>query len=181
MAERKGDWAQTYTGKRFWPLDPSVEDVDLRDIAHSLAYQCRFNGHSIDFYSVAQHSILVSRMVGQEQGLAALFHDAAEAYTGDIVAPLKRFLPPEFRQIESQIEEIILRYFGITNVNHAEIKLADKRALVTEMRDLMTRPPAKWNEDGIYEPHPEKIVPLSPREAEGAFLRRYKELKQKYE
>ncbi len=176
MSERKGDWAQTYTGKQFWPLDPLAREIDLKDIAHSLGYQCRFNGHSLQFYSVAQHSVLVSRLVSREQSLAALFHDAAESYTGDLIRPLKKFLPREFKEIESQIEKQIYLAFGITNVNEEEIKLADNIALMTEMRDVMAKPPVRWNEEGLYQPHPEKIIPLGPDEAGEFFIRRYKEL-----
>lgn len=181
MNDRKGAWAQTYTGKQFWPLDPKPEEVNLKDIAHALASQCRFNGHSINFYSVAQHCVLVSKIVNPEQALAALFHDASESYTGDIVSPLKKFLPPEFKEIELKIEKVIFGYFGINpeKVDHKEIKLADKIALVTEMRDVMGKPPEKWEEDGVFEPHHEKIIPLMPKEAERLFLDRYKELRPK--
>jgi 5'-deoxynucleotidase YfbR-like HD superfamily hydrolase len=176
--ERKGDWAQTFTGKQFWPLDPKAEEVDLMDIAHSLASQPRFNGHCITFYSVAQHSVLVSKIVPPSQALAALFHDASESYTGDIISPLKRFLPPEFKQIELNIDHAIFKKFNIDieTIDHAAIKKADKIALVTEMRDVMEKPPKKWNEDGLFEPSPEKIIPLPPQEAEKLFLERYEEL-----
>ena len=179
MTNRKGDWAQTYTGKQFWPLDPLAKEVDLRDIAHSLGYQCRFNGHSLQFYSVAQHSVLVSRLVSREQSLAALFHDAAEAYTGDLIRPLKKFLPKEFKQMESQIESVIYDAFKIKNVNEEEIKLADNIALITEMRDVMAKPPVKWNEEGLYKPHSERIIPLGPDEAGQLFIKRYNKLRKK--
>jgi uncharacterized protein len=175
--ERKGDWAQTYTGKQFWPLDPKVEEINIEDIAHSLANQCRFNGHSLQFYSVAQHCVLVSKIVKSNQSLAGLFHDASETYTGDIVSPLKRFLPKEFKEIETKIEEIIFQKFGITNVDHKAIKEADKIALVTEMRDVMGAPPKKWNEADLFTPHPEKIIALEPKKAKQLFLERYRELK----
>ncbi len=175
---RKGGWAQTYTGKQFWPLDPRNEDVNLRDIAHSLANQCRFNGHSIQFYSVAQHCVLVSKIVNPKQALAALLHDAAESYVGDLVSPLKKNLPEEFKKIEEKIEGVIFEHFklNIGNIDHAEIKSADKIALVTEMRDVMGEPPEKWEEDGVFEPLSEKIISLMPEEAEQLFLERYKEL-----
>src|SRR3989344_7499081 len=165
--ERKGAWAQTFTGKQFWPLDPRSEEVNLTDIAHSLAQQPRFNGHSIKFYSVAQHSVLVSKIVSPSQSLAALFHDASEAYTGDIISPLKRFLPPEFKHIEIKIENTIFEKFNIDpdKVDHKEIKNADKIIIVTEMRDVMEKPPQKWDEDGLFDPLPEKIIPLAPKDA----------------
>lgn len=58
---RRGDWLQTYTGRQYWPLDPRPEDVDLRDIAHALSQLCRYGGHTLFFYSVAEHSVLLSR------------------------------------------------------------------------------------------------------------------------
>jgi 5'-deoxynucleotidase YfbR-like HD superfamily hydrolase len=181
MMERKGDWAQIYSGKKFWPLDPKPEEVDINDIAHSLAFQCRFNGHTIPFYSIAQHSVLVSKIVSPEQALAGLFHDASETYTGDIVSPLKKFLPPAFKEIEKAIEEVIFEHFGIKDINHSEIKKADKIALFTEMRDLMENRPDKWDDEDLFEPHPEKIVALSPEKAEQEFLERYEELIKKRE
>jgi len=177
--ERKGAWAQTFTGKQFWPLDPRPDEVNLIDIAHSLAQQPRFNGHSLKFYSIAQHSVLVSKIVHPSQALPALFHDASEAYTGDIISPSKKFLPPEFKQIEIKIENVIFKKFNIDpeTVDHKDIKKADKIILVTEMRDVMEKPTQKWDEDGVFEPLAEKIIPLSPEDAEKLFLERYEELK----
>jgi len=177
--DRKGDWAQIYSGEKFWPLDPKPEEVNITDIAHSLAFQCRFNGHSNSFFSIAQHSVFVSKIVPPKQALAGLLHDAAEAYTGDIVTPLKRFLPPEFGEIEKTIEKAIFAHFKIENINSFEIKKADKIALFTEMRDLMKKPHSSWNDVDSYTPHPDKIIPLSPEEAEKQFLERFRELTQK--
>lgn len=174
--ERKGDWSQIYSGKKFWPLDPRPEEVDINDIAHSLAFQCRFNGHCNSFFSIAQHSVFVSKIVPLEQALAGLLHDAPETYVGDIVSPLKKCLPPQFKEIEKEIEKVIFEKFNITNANHAEIKKADMIALFTEMRDLMKSPPSKWNNADLYPPHPDKIIPLSPEEAKKEFLERFYEL-----
>jgi len=171
-----GDWAQIYTGKKFWILDPKEEGIDIKDIAHSLALQCRFNGHCKNFYSIAQHSILVSKLVPEDQALAALLHDAAEAYIGDIISPLKKFLP-KFKKIELKIEKIIFEKFGVKNLNQKEIKKADNIALVTEKRDLMINLIEKWAEEENYKPNPEKIIPLNPEESEKKFLERFEELK----
>lgn len=175
---RKGDWAQIYSGKKFWTLDPKPEEVDINDIAHSLALQCRFNGHTNSFYSIAQHSVLVSKIVNPKQAFAGLFHDASEAYTGDLISPLKRFLPPVFKEIEKRIESAIFQHFNINEeeVDHKEIKRADKISLFTEMRDLMKKPPEKWGDEDLFEPHHEKIIPLMPNEAKELFLKRFEEL-----
>ena len=176
--KRKGDWMQTYTGKKFWPLDPRAEDVDIKDITHSLALQCRFNGHCKEFYSVAQHSVFVSKLVKESEALAALLHDSAEAYFGDIISPLKLFLP-NVKKIEERLISVIFQHFNIKNYNKGEIIRADKIALYTEMRDLMGEPPKKWSgvEDYLSLLSELNIIPLGPKESEMLFLQRYSELK----
>lgn len=87
----------TYSG-RILDLDfIESKDVCIADIAHSLAYQCRFNGHTSSFYSVAEHSVLLadlvqvdSRVQNLTRRMAALLHDSAEAYIGDITSPVRR-------------------------------------------------------------------------------------------
>ena len=175
MKKRPGDWSQVFTGKKFWPLDPNIDEVDIKDISHSLALQCRFNGHCENFYSIAQHSVLVSKLVPKDQALAALLHDASEAYIGDIIRPLKKFLP-KFKKIELKIEKVIFEKFGVKNANQEEIKKADNIALITERRDLMKNSPGKWKEEKDYKPSSEKIIAVGPEEAEKKFLERFKEL-----
>jgi uncharacterized protein len=168
--ERKGDWMQTYTGKKFWPLDPRAEDVDIEDIAHSLALSCRFNGHCNVFYSVAQHSVFVSELVPSER-LAALLHDSTEAYFGDIIRPIKRDLVG-IEEIEGNLRRAISEHFGIGRYNKEDIAHADNVALYTEMRDLMGKPPETWKEFECYHrllPE-QKIIPLGPQESEMLFL-----------
>jgi hypothetical protein len=110
-------WLQTFTGKKIDLINPSREMVDIEDISHSLSMICRYNGHCRDFYSVAEHSVMVEAMGSQillrreaernsgkfsappkptseivQQSLAMLLHDAAEAYIGDLTTPLKQGL-----------------------------------------------------------------------------------------
>src|SRR5688572_18527016 len=92
---RVGDWILTATGRSFWPLDPRADEICIDDIAQALAKVCRFGGHCCDFYSVAQHSVLVAHLVERSHpqlALHALLHDAAEAYLGDFTQPLKPYL-----------------------------------------------------------------------------------------
>lgn len=93
MNERKGDWIQTYTGRQFWPLDPKPEEVCIEDIAHALSQQCRYAGHTIRFYSVAQHSVEIALRVPRAAALWGLLHDAAEAYLVDLPRPVKYLMP----------------------------------------------------------------------------------------
>lgn len=175
---RKGDWIQTYKQRQFWPLDPRSEDIDIEDIAHSLSLICRFGGHCNEFYSVAQHSVLVSTMVRESESLVGLLHDGTEAYIGDVVRPLKKDLP-NFQEIERHIERIIFDHFGITYYDKEEIKRADNIALFTEMRDLMNEPPKIWKQIGEYLPLllDKKITPINSKESERLFLKRYEELR----
>jgi hypothetical protein len=104
-------WMQTFTGKLVDVEHPCPDDVDVQDIAHALSMTCRFGGHCRDFYSVAEHSVLVelsappvnpewdeetssetNHLHYRKSRLALLLHDAAEAYVGDLVTPVKKIL-----------------------------------------------------------------------------------------
>jgi uncharacterized protein len=176
MPDRIGDWMQTYDGVQFWPLDPHPSEIYLVDIAHALSNQCRFAGHCSSFYSVAQHSVLVSHIVPAQDAAWALLHDAAEAYLVDLPRPLKGY--SQLGSIYTQIEEVLMlcicERFGLSPVRPESIKLADDVALMTEKRDLMPNCPQKWRETAS--PIEQPIIPLSPMEAEGAFLLRANEL-----
>ena len=166
-------WIQTSMGRAFYPLKPRAQDVDIRDIAHSLSLLCRFNGHCRQFYSVAQHSVQVSRMVSPEHALWGLLHDAAEAYISDLPRPVKSQIPA-FSELEDSLLEVVLGVFGLQMPIPAPVKHADLVLLATEKRDLMAPEPDKW---GLgVQPLPEPIVPLAPHDAERAFLNRFQEL-----
>lgn len=185
MSDRIGDWMQTASGRRFYPLDPRPEEVFIEDIAHALSMICRFGGHCDPFYSVAEHSVRVSVLVGEMGGphmaLAALLHDAAEAYIGDMIRPLKR--QPQmaaFGYIETLIANVIDARFGTSQVDAAErIEWADGILLATECRDLCggQRAGAWWTPQ-MRPAHPlnERIVPWDPIVARACFIDRFAEL-----
>lgn len=174
---RKGDWMQTYTGLQFWPIDPMAAEVRIEDIAHSLANQCRFAGHCNEFYSVAQHSVLVSHVVPQEDALWGLLHDATEAYLVDLPRPVKRFsaMGELYRDIEKRLTLVICEAFGLPPNEPASVKAADDVLLMTEKRDVMGPTPAKWRETS--EPLDERITPIDPASAKREFLIRFAELR----
>lgn len=153
MTDRHHAWMQTYTGKQFFPLDPTGSDLDIVDIAHALSNVCRFNGHASRHYSVAEHSILVALHVANDDErpdaqtvLAALLHDASEAYLCDIPRPLK--MMPEmapYREMEARLEHAIAARFGLPCQMPEIVKRHDMRALATEYRDLVPVKGAPWN------------------------------------
>ena len=167
------NWIQTFTRRHFTPLDPKPGDVDIRDIAHSLSLQCRFNGHCRTFYCVADHSVRVSRIVPDHDALWGLMHDAAEAYLTDLPRPVKRQLTV-FGDIEDKVLEVIAEVFGLQWPMPDSVHEADLRLLATEARDLMNVRPLDWGID--CETLQDTIEPLTPVEAEQAFLSRFNEL-----
>ena len=177
--KRKGNSIQTFTDKRFWPLDPRAEDVCIEDIAHALSNKCRFSGHTKEFYSVAQHSVIVSLACNPEDALWGLLHDASEAYLVDLPSPLK--ILPEFawfKKVERKVEIAICKHFNLSIQQPESTHYADKVALVTEKRDVM--PPASdWQMKYPHKPLDEKIICLQPAEAKKLFLDRYRELTSK--
>ena len=173
----RGDWMQTYTGKQFYALDPRPEDIDPHDIAHALSMQCRFNGHVKQFYSVAEHCILLSEAVSEENALWALLHDATEAYVGDLVRPLKKNLP-QYIAIEDKLMGVIAQRFGLSGEIPPEVHWADSRILLTERDALMNPSPHKWAVDDL-EPLPVQIPGWNPGTAEVLYLARLWELTDK--
>ncbi len=174
---RLGDWMQTFTGRQFWPLDPRAEEVALEDVAHSLAHQCRFAGHCRVFYSVAEHSVRVSRIVSPAAALWGLLHDASEAYLVDLPRPVKRHsaIGEHYCTAEALVQRAVCERFRLPLEEPAEIKNADNVVLMTEARDIMSAPPSPWREIAT-KPLDEVIVPWSPMEAKETFLRRFYEL-----
>lgn len=168
--DRTGDWIQTFTGRRFWPLDPRSAEVHIEDIAHSLAMQCRYAGHCVRFYSVAEHCVLLARHVSAENKLWALLHDASEAYLVDVPRPIKRFLTG-YGAAENDVMWSVCQRFGLADAMPAEVHEADGR-IISDERINLAPCEAEWG----YAPGPALGVALqywSPADAESQFLTAY--------
>jgi 5'-deoxynucleotidase YfbR-like HD superfamily hydrolase len=171
--QRIGDSFQLFSGKPFYPLDPRPRDICIEDIAHALSRICRFGGHCKQFYSVAQHSVMVSLIVPKQFALEGLLHDAAEAYVGDMVKPLKNTMP-DFEHAEFLIYAAVAAKFNVPPNISREVKQADHVMLATEARDLMHAEHPTWHKwISHITPLAGKIVPLSPIAAESLFRERY--------
>lgn len=168
----------TYSGRLVDVLNPKPGDIAPEDIAHALACTCRFNGHSREFYSVAQHSILVAEICGHPWGL---LHDAAEAYMGDIIRPLKGGLSlstahcvERWQSVEDRLLDVIAVRFGVTDLPDENLLAdADNQALATEIRDLID-PRAECLAGELArlpDPLPEPILPWIPCHAELEYRR----------
>ncbi len=154
---------------------PNPDQIDIQDIAHALAHICRFTGHTRWFYSVAQHSVLVSHIVPRDLALQGLLHDATEAYIGDVAAPLKAMLP-DYRALEARVEAAVAERFGLPLGMHDDVRHADLVLLATEKRDLMPATAAPWPVELSHQTLPYRIDPLGPEAARALFMQRFLEL-----
>lgn len=164
-------WISTYTGKRINPLAPDPDQICIEDIAHALSQLCRWTGHTRRFYSVAQHSVLVSGLSNPGHKLIGLLHDAPEAYITDLNRPLKNSTYMSgYRLVEQLLWNAIVEKFDLINIKiPQDVKKADDILMNTEARDLL--PDSSWiDADQTLEEH---IDPMSPVQAEAAFLLQY--------
>lgn len=180
---------ETYRGHAYDFRNPTSDMIEIDDIKHALSNMCRFAGHVSRFYSVAEHSVLVSRIVERYHGSRdaqriALFHDAHEAYVWDAPRPFKPLLGDAFKEYATLADRAVaLAIFGAPNRArdfHAEwIKRADNIALCAEREELMVAGPAEWEhgyEDVPPLPPLLDVAALPPLQAEYLFYDRALEL-----
>lgn len=142
--ERAGDFMQTATGRKFWPMDPRADEVFIEDIAHSLAMQTRYAGHCLRFYSVAEHSVLMARYLrqqGADVALFALLHDASEAYLVDVPRPVKPYLTG-YKAAEAKVMAAVCERFSLAKEMPAAVRDADDRIIADELANLV---PMDWH------------------------------------
>jgi 5'-deoxynucleotidase YfbR-like HD superfamily hydrolase len=176
-------WIETRSGRRFDVANPREEDVDIEDIALALAQTCRFGGHALRWISVAWHCVVVHDIMAtmrddREARLAALLHDAAETYVGDMPRPLKLAFP-DFVAAETRVQDVIHRKFGLQPSSEllALIRKVDNQTLLEEARAYMATGGRGWEllDEGLKIPGA-ACVPPCPRdihEAGRAFLERF--------
>lgn len=167
----------------FDPTQPWEHEFRLADAVKAISNISRYGGHT-PFYSVAQHSVLVS-LLSPNRSWDGLAHDLAEAYYWDILTPYKLLmaeLAPKFLAVLQGIDNAVENAFLSTGTSYEEVKRADRIALATERRDLLTLGDtdvqAAWK--AVQLPRPAlgcQIVPLSPEMAERAWWRRYWQLR----
>ncbi len=174
LRANRGNWIQTFCHKKFYPFNPHPDDIVIEDVAHALSMLCRFNGHVREFYSVAQHSLMVSCALPPGLHLWGLLHDASEAYIADLARPVKHSREMRvYRDLEQVIMMCIADKFDLPWPMPVEVKDVDSRACATEARDLMSPLLPGWELKA--EPlNYHKVMPLAPGEAEQTFLARWR-------
>lgn len=182
-------WITTYTDKKFYLFGDDPEEIDLIDIAHATGMIVRYTGHVREFYSVAEHQVLVSKILEKwgcsiKAQLVGLFHDATEAYLCDIAAPFKGELKGYY-ELESLIWARIAAKFGLPEKMPPEVKLADWTALFIEAHHLINGDHTQWmgwQDHGMATQQFMKDYPgvkpmcYEPKAAKQLWLGRYEEL-----
>lgn len=175
---------ETFTGVLFDILNPTLDMIDIRDIAHAGSQLCRFTGHTKFHYSIAQHELLGSFIVPRENALEFLLHDAAESYVNDMSRPLKHQTEcgDHYRPVEEKIQSLIRKKFGLPKVQSPVIHEVDNAMLWAEKNQIMGS--AKWSAESITAcnvsvdriPADVKIHEHAPRFIERKFLERFAQL-----
>jgi hypothetical protein len=171
---------ETRSGRAFEFENLAANRYDIKDIAAALSKQCRYNGHTNRFYSVAEHCVILAhyaeKMIGEQEAIQMLLHDAAEAYIGDHVLPVKTMLP-EVRNLEDALDEIIAFQFGLIHPFPAYVKELDYAIVLDERRALF--PDSRWTwqaEQSGLKPLGVTIVGWSPEYAEAVYLQTWQAL-----
>lgn len=168
----KGPTILLSSGKYFSYERPDLSDFTIEDIAQGLSNTCRFGGQCPSFYSVAEHSVHVSRLVRPELAFEALLHDAAEAFICDMPKPLKELLP-DYKIVENRVEDAVAQRFNLSLPMHPDIKTADRILLATEQQQLMENY-HEWEWTKGYEPCQKTVIKsYSPKAARDFFLKEY--------
>lgn len=167
----------TASGKFFDILKPEEYEFDIEEIATALSNLCRYTGHVNRFYSVAEHSVLVSRIVPERLALAGLLHDASEAYLGDVSSPLKKLLP-EYKAIEDRVQQAIAAQFNLGDgIDSEAVHEADKRMYWQERQSVADNGVRDrlWHQD-LRATRKVEAMGMTPHMARRMFIKRYREL-----
>lgn len=181
MWNRENGWITTANGEPFHPDRPTF---NVEVIAHSLSQQCRFNGHTRTFYSVAEHSLMVAELMELMQTgdpFEGLMHDGCEAYIGDVPAPFKQ-KNPTLKVFEDDIDNKLRPVFGLPAKKTLECKRADIMAMFIEAYWLMPHQGREcYDEFGLRDRaldfrHDLRPVCFPPLGAKEPFLAAYRKL-----
>lgn len=176
-------WMETYTGRQFYPANPRIADFTVFDISHALSNKCRYNGHSVSFYSVAEHCTtlaLLARHLKHDVDVQfhCLMHDASEAYLPDVPRPIKHFFP-ELIRMERHMDALVREWCGLGHDVPPLVKEWDSRIVKDERRQMMIPSAHKWMTDDLTALEV-TLHGHSPLEAQMRFLQAYQTISREF-
>jgi len=171
----RGPFISTYSGFKFYVEECNIQDIPMLDVAQALSMNCRFNGHIAEFYSIAEHSVLVSNLVAPENALWGLLHDYAEAFISDIPRPFKTSIAGH-DEFEEAIMAKVIDHFNLAPNMPDDVAYIDEHICAAEARVLAKVVPdwVQHYDESVCKP--EYIQALRPRLARAAFMDRFHEL-----
>ncbi len=171
----RGPFISTYSGALFFVNEMNVKDVPILDIAQALSMNCRFNGHIDRFYSVAEHSVLVSNLVSEESALYGLLHDYAEAFVSDVPRPFKSSITGH-EKFEAAVMANVCALYGLPLDLPEDVAYIDTHICAAEATVLAKVVPdwVQYYDTNIVSP--QEIRGLEPKQARAAFMNRFNEL-----
>jgi hypothetical protein len=128
----------THTGQVFDLMNPDPEQINLEDIAYGLGFTCRWNGGLKTYFSVAEHCCRMYDSLPEPYKATALFHDAEEAYWGDIISPVKRLMSHEMRKKMADLRELVFAKYNINPIDEV-VEKEDARMLEWELENVVKR------------------------------------------
>jgi len=166
----------TFTGRPFSLERPRAADVHILDVAQSLSNACRYYGHTSRFYSTAEHSVWVSRMVPAPLALQGLLHDAPEAYHGDLTRPMKLLLGLRsgYFRIEKRVTAVVHEAFDLPPELADEVLEAD--TAICSVERIYFHPRACPWKFSTPMPRGVRLEGWEPTRARREFLLRFAEL-----
>ena len=155
--------------------EPDPATIDIVTVAAALSKICRFGGHCPAFYSVAEHCIHATKLAFSEgfvgeAAIAVFLHDAAEAYIGDMVKPLKVMMP-QYAEVEQRFEAAIQNAFCVDFHKWADvIKRFDRAMLKAEKIAMWPEDTEVWMGFSEIEDRDVELRYFDPLDAEKHFL-----------
>ena len=175
-------WIETVTGRKFYYLKPTF---DIGEIAHALGNMCRFTGQSRRFFSVAEHSVLVSRIMEDLRlgdPMEGLLHDGVEAYLADVASPAKAVLK-DYKALDKALDRAMRAEFKMPLEKTEGCTTADWLALFCEARALLPSKGKGWTgPPGLMEQAwqlPYHIGCWTPEDATSRFMDRMTDVRRR--
>jgi len=150
---------KTYSGKFLNLADPQPEDIDIIDIAIAHAREGRWSNQTRHKLSIAEHEVVGTILIDQDNKLPFLLHEGGETFWRDVPGPAKKL--PElagYKKYEKMLQNVIYFKYGCKET--PAIKEMDLKIEAMENAFLMHRPGDEGYMDysSLYKLYDERMI-----------------------